>query len=610
MYTITFYSFKGGVGRTMSLVNVAIELAKTGKRVLLVDFDLEAPGIDAFGPVRPKAGTPGIVEFVADYLITGTAPVATQYLSSCSPLPEISGELWVMPSGIRDGTYSARLSAVDWQDLYAQHDGYLLFEDLKAQWDAQLKPDYVLIDSRTGHTDVASICTRQLPDGVVLCFLPNEENLSGLEGMVKDIRSEIEGPLQRRIELFFVLSNIPDLDDEQNILSRRLQDAGRRLQFDDPTCTVHRYESLSLLDNVIFALERPNSKLATEYRQLTKAITASNLQDRDVALRFISGFHGGDRVRGRRGQSLDSKLQQIRLLHAKDGEVLYWLSRLVKRMGSDEESRSLLRQAELIGFRCAETMLDAAYLSAANGHTEDALKNLKEAIYHPTANYFDLHRAVRLCLQIDVDSLEWILASQSLRRLRPSEQDSLCEKLLSKREALPIAERVMRSIWEKEGESEGKVRESAPTHLVLCLIGQQKFREAMTLFRGGRPDSSKVDMVDAFNYAVAEWGATRSIPADLFRRVIELDMGDELELKNVRLCVAIAAWAIGDVEAARRNLARAEKLACDDDADSFSGWRYLQISAKEFQIDLAELRHMIEGALPGRPAILTRSHTN
>jgi len=41
MYTVTFYSFKGGVGRTLALANVGLELARTGRRVLLVDFDLE-----------------------------------------------------------------------------------------------------------------------------------------------------------------------------------------------------------------------------------------------------------------------------------------------------------------------------------------------------------------------------------------------------------------------------------------------------------------------------------------------------------------------------------------------------------------------------------------
>ena len=40
---ITFYSFKGGTGRSMTLANVAWILAANGKRVLVADWDLESP---------------------------------------------------------------------------------------------------------------------------------------------------------------------------------------------------------------------------------------------------------------------------------------------------------------------------------------------------------------------------------------------------------------------------------------------------------------------------------------------------------------------------------------------------------------------------------------
>ena len=58
MYVITFYSFKGGVGRTLALVNVGAHLALQGKSVLLVDFDLEAPGLDSFPAFRAEQNTP------------------------------------------------------------------------------------------------------------------------------------------------------------------------------------------------------------------------------------------------------------------------------------------------------------------------------------------------------------------------------------------------------------------------------------------------------------------------------------------------------------------------------------------------------------------------
>ena len=45
MRTITFYSYKGGVGRSLLVANVATYLATLGKRVFAIDFDLEAPGL-------------------------------------------------------------------------------------------------------------------------------------------------------------------------------------------------------------------------------------------------------------------------------------------------------------------------------------------------------------------------------------------------------------------------------------------------------------------------------------------------------------------------------------------------------------------------------------
>ncbi len=48
---ITFYSYRGGTGRTMALANVACLLARVGtdsRPILAIDWDLEAPGLHRF----------------------------------------------------------------------------------------------------------------------------------------------------------------------------------------------------------------------------------------------------------------------------------------------------------------------------------------------------------------------------------------------------------------------------------------------------------------------------------------------------------------------------------------------------------------------------------
>src|SRR5262249_50873455 len=68
---VTFYSFKGGVGRTMALANVAWILASAGKRVLAVDWDLDSPGLHRyFRPfLRDKDLTSnnGVIDILLSY---------------------------------------------------------------------------------------------------------------------------------------------------------------------------------------------------------------------------------------------------------------------------------------------------------------------------------------------------------------------------------------------------------------------------------------------------------------------------------------------------------------------------------------------------------------
>ncbi len=71
-----------------------------------------------------------------------------------------------------------------------------MFEDLRAQWKA-LGFQYVLLDSRTGFTDVGGICTRHLPDAVVTMFRLDDQSLQGVEGVVESIRREKAMPRRK-----------------------------------------------------------------------------------------------------------------------------------------------------------------------------------------------------------------------------------------------------------------------------------------------------------------------------------------------------------------------------------------------------------------------------
>ncbi len=283
MYTTTFYSFKGGVGRSTALVNAGVELARRGRRVLLVDFDLEAPSLDTFEALESKEPRLGILDYIQHFLEIGHPDVLDKYVHQCQVGAE-GKDVWLLPAGGSKSDYPSRIQSIDWGDLYANQNGYLLMENFKQQWEDSVRPDYVLIDSRTGLTDVVGICTRQLPDAVAIFYFPNEQNLRGIGRVVREIRSEAESPRKKDILLHFIMSNVPDLDDEHQTLKKKIAKFEQQLGLKTKPMIVHRYDSLSLLNQTIFTSDRPNSRLAGEYRELVDEIVNADLGVQEGAL--------------------------------------------------------------------------------------------------------------------------------------------------------------------------------------------------------------------------------------------------------------------------------------------------------------------------------------
>jgi len=184
---ITFYSYKGGVGRTMALANVATLLAKWGYKTLIVDWDLEAPGLEFyfqdFIDVSTIALERGLVDLFDEAERGRDECVANDVNWEDTvieiEIPNSEQSLHLITAGQRDksGSYFNKVTELDWVSFYEKKGGFLV-EHLRQDWKESY--DYVLIDSRTGITDIGGICTIQLPDVLVLLFTANEQSLSGV----------------------------------------------------------------------------------------------------------------------------------------------------------------------------------------------------------------------------------------------------------------------------------------------------------------------------------------------------------------------------------------------------------------------------------------------
>lgn len=589
MRVVTFYSFKGGVGRTLAVANVAHHLAMTGRRVLVVDFDLEAPGVATFSSMRPPSHQRGIIEFVNEFLDSNAAPSVSDFVYQSTLSAPGSGALWVMPAGEDTDSYMSQLSRIDWRELYARRHGYLLFEDLRKQWEHQLRPDYVLIDSRTGHTDVGGICTRQLPDEVVLMFFPNEQNLHGLERVVADIRREALPPRERRIHLKFVMANVPDLDDEDSILRSRIRDFKRRLGVEQFDATIHRYESLSLLNQSIFTVDRPRSRLAREYRSIATSIVTSNPQDSRGAVEWL----GSVRTRILSGGGMlntddADRLDEIERAHAGESDVLRSLAETHLVLLDAHRAYALAERASSLAPNDPEALLVKSRVLERTGRNAEAARTAEIVVGLPDARTPHVREALLRLRELDPERLRAV--SKTIRKdgLPIGERLLLASTLNYSTSELEIALDLCDQAPYVDGEWTKEVRTLARDVICLALIGLRRFDAAVDLFKQGTPFPPEA-VHTCFNYAMAVWGATKCAPVAEFRRVLSLFDDSRDRGANYSQCMALAAAVVGDTTSVTRFLLDARRSINAIPAPTFSCCRYLTVEASTFVSDLESI---------------------
>lgn len=161
---VVFYSIKGGVGRSTALAACAWSLAASGQRVLVLDLDLESPGLST--SLLPQSRQPayGITDWLVEDLVGNGDALMEQMHVSLST--QQRGELIVVPShGFEPGEYVSKLGRV-WMPGFTA-------EGQRQNWSERLQrlilaleqkhqPSIVLIDSRAGIDEVASACVTDL----------------------------------------------------------------------------------------------------------------------------------------------------------------------------------------------------------------------------------------------------------------------------------------------------------------------------------------------------------------------------------------------------------------------------------------------------------------
>jgi cellulose biosynthesis protein BcsQ len=298
---LTFYSYKGGTGRTMALANVAWILASQGNRVLTMDWDLESPGLHRyFHPFlvdKQLRSTPGVIELIREFAAATMEHASSDegsdwyhryadvedYVVPLNYAFPDGGQLDFIPPGRQDRSYSRSVSTFPWGSFYDRQNGGAFLDEVGRGVRADY--DYVLIDSRTGLSDSAGVCTGQLADTVVNCFTLSTQSIDGAAAVERSLRGLARGARRGPLRVLPVPMRVEDGEQTKLEIGRdyararfdsslaELDDIARERYWGDVEIPYKPYYAYEEILSAIGDRPRQENTLLAAYERLARVLT-------------------------------------------------------------------------------------------------------------------------------------------------------------------------------------------------------------------------------------------------------------------------------------------------------------------------------------------------
>lgn len=229
-HRVVFFGLKGGVGRSTALAMVAWGLARQGKTVLLIDFDLESPGLSSLVLPPERVAEFGIVDWLVEDAV-GQGDSVLGAMVSASPMAETTtGAIRVAAAmGQKEQDYLAKLARA-YADVPGP-DGPVRMgarmRHLVELLEAREQPDVVLIDSRAGLHDLAAVAITSLADTALLFATDSAQTWSGFRQLFCHWQRRRGVVAHVRDRLAIVRALTPKTDREHGV--KRFQDRAYKL---------------------------------------------------------------------------------------------------------------------------------------------------------------------------------------------------------------------------------------------------------------------------------------------------------------------------------------------------------------------------------------------
>ncbi|MGL5749269.1 MAG: tyrosine-protein kinase family protein [Paraclostridium sp.] len=281
---ISFYSYKGGVGRTLSMIHTAYLLAKRGKNVLMLDLDIEAPSLQNIFKSDVKNLNYGLIDYIYNQMYEkGTdknihiTDIYTKIEGSKSE--NMSGNLYVVPAGNLNNEYIYKLSKI--QPNLVSRNNYIadLIKELESKQELNL--DIVLIDSRTGINDWGAVSLIDISDKVIFFIYPNSENLEGTKELINLVDKSKDG----NVSIIFSRVDQRGSKKAKSLFKKlKLSQEYREIIYDPSIAIANEFPIQKMLDNCDGICEMI---LEPEYLSLNKSYLALKSNERESMLNSL-----------------------------------------------------------------------------------------------------------------------------------------------------------------------------------------------------------------------------------------------------------------------------------------------------------------------------------
>jgi MinD-like ATPase involved in chromosome partitioning or flagellar assembly len=254
---VSIHSFRGGTGKSNTTANLAVAIARIGKRVAIVDTDIQSPGIHVLFGLDDERIDRCLNDYLwGDCAIEDAAYDVGEGLGlDGGGVAVIGGGVHLVPSSVRVGEITRVLR--EGYDVGVLNDGFRRLGD-------RLGLDYLLIDTHPGLNE-ETLLSITISDVLVLVLRPDRQDFQGTAVTV-DVARKLEVPAILLVVNKVLADYDPDAVRAEVERTYELPVAGIMPLSED----VVRLASAG-----VFSVERPDHPISEEIRRIAERVVNS-----------------------------------------------------------------------------------------------------------------------------------------------------------------------------------------------------------------------------------------------------------------------------------------------------------------------------------------------